>query len=278
MSEPMSSGEIEDVLSSIRRLVSEDLRQSSRPAFPSGRPADPAPMPPPVDDRPAAMPGKLLLTPALRVVPAEAAAETVVTGASDQPEQPDPVVTADAAWDVPAGEEGADTPARAEPSAPPTLVLHSSDAPADPDDQTQAWAGEPVVAGPGPAGDRRISQIGAAVTPPPQGWESETGDPPPATRLTWIDVADRHDDPVQAMPFISRTPAPQPQPDPPQPASSPLIGTMSEDVLDEALLREIVREVLRDELQGNLGERMTRNIRKLVRAEVQRAMTLRDWD
>lgn len=47
MSEPMSSHEIEDVLASIRRLVSDDLRPANRPS--------------PI--------GKLLLTPALRVVP-----------------------------------------------------------------------------------------------------------------------------------------------------------------------------------------------------------------
>ena len=49
MSEPMSSVEIEDVLSSIRRLVSQDHRTQPR-ALPKGE-------------------DKLLLTPALRVVP-----------------------------------------------------------------------------------------------------------------------------------------------------------------------------------------------------------------
>ncbi|MFN0113850.1 MAG: hypothetical protein ACKVPY_04155 [Paracoccaceae bacterium] len=53
MSEPMTNVEIEDVLSSIRRLVSEDLR-AVRP-----RPAAETALPPPE--------GKLVLTPALRV-------------------------------------------------------------------------------------------------------------------------------------------------------------------------------------------------------------------
>ncbi len=57
MSEPMSSGEIEDVLSSIRRLVSEDLRPASRVA--SAKTVAPEPS------------GKLLLTPAFRVVTSE---------------------------------------------------------------------------------------------------------------------------------------------------------------------------------------------------------------
>ena len=42
--------------------------------------------------------------------------------------------------------------------------------------------------------------------------------------------------------------------------------------LDEATLREIVRDVLREELQGPMGTRVTRNLRRLIRAEVARAM------
>lgn len=49
-------------------------------------------------------------------------------------------------------------------------------------------------------------------------------------------------------------------------------------VLDEAALNEIVRQVLRAELQGELGERITRNVRKLVRAEINRALMARDLD
>ena len=46
----------------------------------------------------------------------------------------------------------------------------------------------------------------------------------------------------------------------------------------EALLRDIVRDMIRDELQGNLGERITRNVRKLVRAEINRALASRDFE
>jgi hypothetical protein len=45
---------------------------------------------------------------------------------------------------------------------------------------------------------------------------------------------------------------------------------------DDALLRDLIRDVLREELQGDLGQRITRNIRKLVRAELARALTVRD--
>lgn len=49
-------------------------------------------------------------------------------------------------------------------------------------------------------------------------------------------------------------------------------------LLEEAALRELVAEIVREELQGGLGERITRNVRKLVRAEIQRAFAARDLD
>ncbi|MEN8888761.1 MAG: hypothetical protein ABF243_07775 [Celeribacter marinus] len=49
-----------------------------------------------------------------------------------------------------------------------------------------------------------------------------------------------------------------------------------DDILDETMLRALVADVLNDELRGPLGERMTRNIRRLVRREVQRALSMRD--
>ncbi|MDQ2067014.1 hypothetical protein Q9295_11555 [Xinfangfangia sp. CPCC 101601] len=48
--------------------------------------------------------------------------------------------------------------------------------------------------------------------------------------------------------------------------------------IDEETLRQIVREIIREELSGTLGERITRNVRKLVRVEVNRALTARDLE
>ena len=74
MSEPMSSVEIEDVLSSIRRLVSEDLRPLHRPT------PHPAAFRPLIADRAMSQPAdRLILTPALRVVRlAESPAKAVI--------------------------------------------------------------------------------------------------------------------------------------------------------------------------------------------------------
>lgn len=48
------------------------------------------------------------------------------------------------------------------------------------------------------------------------------------------------------------------------------------DVIDEAMLQEIVAQFVRQELQGELGEKITHNIRKLVRAELAREIRLRE--
>lgn len=49
-----------------------------------------------------------------------------------------------------------------------------------------------------------------------------------------------------------------------------------ENFLDEESLRELVAEIVRSELQGALGERITRNVRKLVRREIHRALSAQD--
>ncbi len=51
-----------------------------------------------------------------------------------------------------------------------------------------------------------------------------------------------------------------------------------ETILDEESLRELVADIVRQELQGALGERITRNVRKLVRREIHRALTAQELD
>jgi len=51
-----------------------------------------------------------------------------------------------------------------------------------------------------------------------------------------------------------------------------------EQFLDEEALRDLVTEIVRAELQGALGERITRNVRKLVRREIHRALTAQDLE
>ncbi|WP_428928407.1 hypothetical protein [Marinibacterium sp. SX1] len=62
-----------------------------------------------------------------------------------------------------------------------------------------------------------------------------------------------------------------------QAANADIFGT-EEAVLDEDSLRELVIDMVREELQGALGERITRNVRKLVRREIHRALAAQDLD
>ncbi len=52
--------------------------------------------------------------------------------------------------------------------------------------------------------------------------------------------------------------------------------TKPNTVSDEDKLRQMVADIVRTELQGPLGERITRNMRKLVRREIYRALETRD--
>ncbi|MFP7673692.1 hypothetical protein ACG74X_10095 [Marivita sp. S0852] len=57
----------------------------------------------------------------------------------------------------------------------------------------------------------------------------------------------------------------EPEPSPEQPEPSAID-------IDEQMLRDLVGDIVRQELQGALGERITRNVRKLVRREIHRML------
>ena len=52
----------------------------------------------------------------------------------------------------------------------------------------------------------------------------------------------------------------------------------ADELLDEDALRDIVSEIVREELQGALGERITRNVSKLVRREIHRALAAQELE
>ena len=56
------------------------------------------------------------------------------------------------------------------------------------------------------------------------------------------------------------------------------LADFDETVVDEDAMRDMVAEIVRQELSGELGERITRNVRKLVRREIHRALIARDFD
>lgn len=277
MSEAVSSSEIEDVLSSIRRLVSDDLR-----------PDTPSAMNPP-----SARGDKLLLTPALRVVQSQTTAEdapaidavvaAVSAGVDQQADDWEPEA-GDTALDMPMDAESAeiweDVPvidAYAEP-----LTLHPaqrSDA-AGEERAEEAPMQEMAEAAPLP---------GWAQTAPSEEDDSPRADPWAGTATVepdsdWADAA-------EAAVLRELAEAPPRQDDGSFAGHSHHLDAREGDgsdlavdeaaddgevPVDEAMLREIVRDVLREELQGRLGERITRNIRKLVRAEIARVIAEED--
>lgn len=303
MSEPLSSSDIEDVLSSIRRLVSEDMRPvAASGAAPAG----------------AGERGKLLLTPALRVVqdnpgvesPAARGIDDLVAavgaGVDQQSDDWEPETgdaSLDAPLDAPLAEIWEDVPVIEDYVAPVQFQSTRSEpaVAADPEtapdaeavserfatayvEAVQAEGGlagtgfatpDPDPAAPEPGVDRLHQADESAALPGwaqsagadeadqlrPDPWAAGSVEPP----LTWADAAEAAV--LQELGDVG-------------PQVSALRAAPGDDLpelpVDEAMLREIVRDVLREELQGRLGERITRNIRKLVRAEIARGLASDD--
>ncbi len=57
-----------------------------------------------------------------------------------------------------------------------------------------------------------------------------------------------------------------------------LFSQDDEAIIDMEMLRDLISDVIREELQGPLGERITRNVRKLVRQEIARALETQKFE
>lgn len=242
MTEPMSSREIEDVLSSIRRLVSEDLR--------------PAPMPAP---RPTATEGKLLLTPALRVVePAPPPAPAEDASLEDVVARIGAGMPADAGWEADLAEDWAEGawPGTEMVEVDLDRVDEAEVVQFTPPEQTrleEAWRD-----GAWPEGPAAPEVEPAAPAAP----EAAVADQAEAEAVAEIL---REEEALAARAGHAA-----------QEAVQDLFAPTDAEDFGEEALREVVRDLIREELQGALGERITRNVRKLVRAEIARAFAARE--
>ena len=271
MSEPMSSVEIEDVLSSIRRLVSEDLRPGHR-TVPDPR------------NLQSASQDKLILTPAFRVaVPSLPAAELMPeprNGPLPRLHLGGEPVARLAASTLERAVEAQANDWESEVGDPPPMMAQidwSSKSRVAPTAEVVRFVpAAPMPTAPIPAAPTQTLPIAASGSPDHSAsWaqidpgtadfglsESEATLPPPITEPDplWADQAE-----AEAGAALE--------------AEVGAVGTTAEPAemrLDEQVLRELVRELILGELQGTLGERMTRNVRKLVRAEIARALALRE--
>ncbi len=319
MSDPVTNVEIEDVLSSIRRLVSADDRPEKE-AIQENAAAD-----------------KLVLTPALRVdndaapesddtASDEIAEETGPEAASgDQQASDDHIEAAQTGeddapedvWDNPADQEDMsqqDAPheeASEDENIEDTAAGESSEMPEELEEEAVDVAAETIEM-PGPASDftAHLAEIEEAVAARQEDWEpdGDLGDAnaaQPMTALSWQDhlSADTdqpegpmvaaetegldpfvpEDDPADDAEFYAEEVAagdtdPVAEPGNAFLAEDDLLEDSAEAILDEEALRDLVAEIVRQELQGSLGERITRNVRKLVRREIQRALATQELD
>jgi cell pole-organizing protein PopZ len=220
MSDPVTNVEIEDVLSSIRRLVSDETH--IRPvAWGDSAAKDNA------GDLGAragagADVGRLVLTPALRVSDAEADSTAV-------------------------GEAWADSM---------DLGLTGQ-----PHDETSVYVLHPSRdAMTGSDADHGDSVVGAGLAPE----RAEDAAAPQSEAVVFASTRDGAGRDGASDPVVDPVDAPD---------DRGFLLAEDEAVLDEDTLRELVADIVRQELQGALGERITRNVRKLVRREIQRALT-----
>jgi hypothetical protein len=289
MAESSNKQNIEDVLSSIRRLVSDEDDHAPRAPIPGLRPE------------------KLVLTPQLRVTEPEDPYQTIrALSPSD---------LAVDAMDEASLEDAPDADVLMTPvsgqgrvggvSALDPALQRAFAAPAD-DNVPELESSGVTTAEPE---STPLDTSGAAQTEASaEGDHTATAEAPmvelafdeasmdqpfeATARLTPVDLEDEtleapDDSGVQAVP----TDFPEGPQDPPQapleaiPFPQDKVQRSSEpkaqdadDVLDEETLREIIAEVVREEFAGQLGERITRNVRKLVRREIRQILASEDLD
>ena len=244
MSEPLASHDPEDVLSSIRRLVLDDPGTGPEP---SGE-ADPALA------SAAEAPGKLLLTPALRVVGGEADRPASDDNAA-RSRSPSPAGEAEAVFSFGEAAPLGAAPLRWEEPAP---AEGASDTGAELSEAEEPPPAEVSPAEPAPALSRLTLSTPAA--------EEEGEDPSPIAVFTAVPrpapllLTPKDQGEAEAVPFMRH----------PRSAQRDRESVVIDEMALRALLRQIVREELAA-LQLKGGE--APDMRRMVRLELQRALT-----
>jgi len=265
MSDPVSNAEIEDVLSSIRRLVSGESEALNS--------ADDA------QETPKKPVAKLVLTADFRVPdqdeetsdnlpetddgqisdpPESDCVEAVMEFNGAEQKQPDEAANEDQAPDIEATDEAQvfDTDDE-EPVEEMTLADKIADLEAAVGNQEGQWE-------PDGSDFQEDADAEQVLTQPVQQWIDSTAhevEPP----LVDEDI-------VEAVTAATDTQDTADQ------ADGDDSFETADGVIDEETLRDMVSEIVRQELQGALGERITRNVRKLVRREINRTIAAQDFD
>lgn len=278
MSNPVTNADIEDVLSSIRRLVSEDARPQAAPEKVNGM-------------------DRLVLTPALRVMESERP-EEVTSGEtfeelSETAEDPIPeemprpeLLETHELVDLNQDDTGRRN-LEARIAELEAVISDTGDHWEQDGEEGSANAGGPVQSlnweDPSEEAVLEEEEVEAQAEPEPDAEEAgfvemaeeafPVSDPVDFPMEPSAEVEDDFapDDYEQAS--LEEEVAYAAEPDQEDAAEA-----ATEVVVDEDMLRELVAEVVRQELQGALGERITRNVRKLVRREIHRALTSQELE
>ncbi|MEL7213675.1 MAG: hypothetical protein AAGK92_13510 [Pseudomonadota bacterium] len=295
MSDPVTNVEIEDVLSSIRKLVSDDPRPSEKGVSAS-----------------SAAPDRLVLTPDFRVQDDDLdqdEAESVEDLVDHAEEVSDDDLTDSENGAAPSEETDSlfeeadaffeDDHTTIQDHAPVEEAASEDDTPDAPmfeDVPVDPLEAEVVEMGSAPAADpleSRIAELEAAVAQQEESWDPDGLDDsdentPSALSSSVADIwetVEPEEIPVSAPASDSVLEAEEEPEDAPsdidvQADDDVFEGFATEDDarLDEEALREMVSELVRQELQGALGARITRNVRKLVRREIHRIVGSKDFD
>lgn len=236
MSDPVTTAEATDLLSSVRRLVVDT---------------------PDVVAEPEPQVGRLVLTPSFRVDDAVEAEPVVADAAEFVAPQPEPeeaqptddVLTLMPEDSVDAEDASADETAEVDPAV---AFFGTHDDRHARLEATIAELEEAVL-----SRDEEFEPDGSEATVEFHDWEDATPIEEPAT--------DGSPDPA---PEIDMTVEDNDLDD---------VGLPAGD-WDEEALRDLIADVLREELRGEVGERITRNVRKLIRREIYRVLTTEGMD
>jgi|TARA_B110000908_G_scaffold159179_1_gene201094 hypothetical protein len=302
MSESATNVEVEDVLSSIRRLVSDDKRPSV------------AVISEPSNDR-------LVLTPALRVAGSDEISDNETDHAPEiqawsdfgaSPDHKDALLDSELTDDIPTLDDDEDM--LLDPQTEADVDIHDDNNDEQKDHQNQEVTAEvepepsmldsvvetsepeiveDVATAEIPVAElledqseaaffaKSSATLGAKITAletvigkTDDQWEpDDTGDSDysgtEAPAMIWDDADPMETVDDDAVPVADSVADFEPQDG---------FSQSVDDILDEEALRDIVSDIVREELQGALGEQITRNVRKLVRREIHRALTAQDLE
>lgn len=285
MSDPMKQMEIEDVLSSIRRLVADEVAERAVPdALQETAPTEDGPAQDAAQVETEALhpTEKLVLTADQRVsedAPKQAEAEEAPV-AEDENTAEVNIAEASAAEE----EVGETFEASFE-----EIEEVSGDS-SEPEFEADTW--EEVSL------EDRIAELEQAVAAREEDWEPD-GSELTGEEIQFTSLRAVMQDAEEVEPDLPAHEDIQPDMDPADDGDSPqearegpeaeaavdgasepenMFGAQEPDVMDEEMLRQLVTDIVREELQGTLGERITRNVRKLVRREINTLLATRDFE